>query len=304
MTAPESPARPKHRFCTDVARERGEPIEGTGALPERMLLIRWPRGQWRTKRSAAGMSPELEAAMKAVNAATSFGLFVDRVGASDSLPRLHAFPENVVLNPSSEAELIAAMKRWATGERLDGPAEQRITIICCTDSRTDACCARFGFATYKALMAAADPSVFNIMQCNHLGGCRFATSLAVLWPHRQRYGRLEPDEVPLFLETVGKGQAYLPKFKGRANLAEPQQVAEIAALRWAAANSVPAQEAALCEPVVKAPGQMQIEARVLDRTLTIVLEQRTFPVHGKCGSLDQPARPMERWVVKSLSTDP
>ncbi|MBW3550576.1 MAG: hypothetical protein KY442_07055, partial [Proteobacteria bacterium] len=67
-----------HRFCTEIARERGEPLAGTGALPERLLLIRWPRGQWRRSRTATGMGPELAAAMHAVNAASPFGLFVDR----------------------------------------------------------------------------------------------------------------------------------------------------------------------------------------------------------------------------------
>lgn len=55
---------PQRRFCTELASERGEPLAGTGALPERILLLRWPRGGWRRRRIAAGMSPELAAALQ------------------------------------------------------------------------------------------------------------------------------------------------------------------------------------------------------------------------------------------------
>jgi hypothetical protein len=287
------------RFCTDVARERGEPLAGTGALPERLLLIRWPRGQWRQSRTAEGMGSELIAAMLAVNASSPFGLFVDRVGATESLPRLHAFPENVVLDPQSDAELAQAMHRWAAGEVLEGRPERRITIICCTDSRTDACCAKFGFATYKALVAAADPAVFNIMQCNHLGGCRFATSLAVL-PRRERYGRLTPEDVPAFLEAIGRGQIYLAGFRGRADLDEPRQVAEIAALRWAEDAGLAARVVTCSEPAVTGPDQLEIVAAIAGRTLQLRLVAHTFLRHGTCRSLDEAPTPVSRWLVQHL----
>jgi hypothetical protein len=141
--------------------------------------------------------------------------------------------------------------------------------------------------------------VFNVMQCNHLGGCRFATSLAVL-PRRERYGRLTPEDVPAFLETVGAGRTYLPAFRGRADLDEPRQVAEVAALRWAEEAGLMACAVTCSEPAMSAPGQLEIVATVADRRLQLRLAAHTLLRHGSCRSLDDAPTPVTRWLVRHL----
>ena len=32
----------KHVFCTDLCQERGEPMEGLGDAPQRVLMLAWP----------------------------------------------------------------------------------------------------------------------------------------------------------------------------------------------------------------------------------------------------------------------
>ena len=188
-----------HVFCRDLCLERDEPLQGTGDAPRRVLLLAWPRGKWRTPRwESADMSALLAASIH--NAAKS-GLhvaLVDRVGDSEALPRLMAQPEGVYADFENEAALIAAIDAYAEGIVFSGEIDPRITILVCTDSRRDACCARYGFSTYKALDAIADRDKFNIVQATHLGGCRFAASLVVM-PERQRYGRMTAGQAPAFL---------------------------------------------------------------------------------------------------------
>lgn len=292
----------RHVFCRDLALERGEPMEGTGKIEERILLLGWPRGHWRAPREASvGMSVALGQAVSKARRNNPYIILVDRVGDSESVPKLTAFPEAVSITPPDEKSLIAAIEAWGRGEPLVGTPEPRITIVVCTDSRSDACCARFGFATYKAMIAGADPEKFNILQSSHIGGCRFATSLAVV-SRRQRYARLDPEQVPDFLATVGEGDIYLPAFKGRADLPEPEQVAELAALRWAAKAGATGGAVRLGEGIASGDMAFSFEAEIGGERLAISLEARIFDMHGKCVAITRdPPKPTKRWLVKHVT---
>lgn len=296
----------KHVFCRDLCLERGEPHEGTGNAPQRVLLLAWPRGKWRTPRwESADMS---EALAGSIHAAAQKGLhvaLVDRVGESDGLPQLMAQPEQVHADFESEAALIDAINDYADGKAFAGAHDRRITIIVCTDSRRDACCARYGFSTYKALVAIADPAKFHIVQATHIGGCRFAASLVVL-PHRQRYGRMTAGQAPAFIEALSRGQIFLPAYKGRSDEPEPIQVAELAALKWAADNDAPASHVQLSHnglPEVAEDGDELVFAAALgaDR-LSIRLRARTFHIQGNCGVVAEGGGSHEiRWCLDELS---
>jgi hypothetical protein len=273
-------------------------MEGTGAIAERVLLLAWPRGKWRKPRSASvGMSPVIAAAVAEASGKRPYLLLVDR--ASEPAPRLLAFPGSVLLNTDDEEELAAAIRAWGNGETLSGAREERITIVCCTDSRTDACCARFGFATYKAMLEQADPQRFNILQSTHIGGCRFASSAAVLG-RRERYGRLQPEDVPAFLEAVGAGRTYLPAFKGRADLPEPEQVAELAALRWAAKQGHETGAVALSPAERDGEHRRHYRAEIAGNALSISLEARDFIMHGQCEIVGKPGLLTRRWLVREV----
>ena len=279
-----------HVFCRDLSIARGEPIEGMGYAAEKVLMLAWPRGKWRPYPwESVDLEPVLAAAMEAASDSGIHMALVDRVGASDSLPTLMAQPESIAADFETQGEIAAAIRAYMDGEVFAGRVEPRVTVMICTDSRQDACCARYGFATYKAMMAEADPSRFNIVQANHIGGCRFAASLMVL-PSRQRYGRMSADQVPGFLEALLRNDVYLPAYKGHADWPEPLQVAEIAAMRWAEENGyaprrVRLSEAALAdqstEPV--AQGQsFRVAAEVDGVRLDICLEVRSFFMQGNC----------------------
>ena len=298
----------KHVFCRDLSLERGEPHEGTGNAPQRALLLAWPRGKWRTPRwESIDMSPALA---KAIHEAAQSGLhvaLVDRVGETDALPQLMAQPESVSADFASEEALIAAINDYAAGKVFAGTHDPRTTIVVCTDSRRDACCARYGFSTYKALVEIADPARFHIVQATHIGGCRFAASLLVL-PHRQRYGRMTAGQTPAFLEALARGQIFLPAYKGRTDTPEPLQVAELAALRWAEDNKladrvVDLDATALPDGSDEAsPGDViALSARIGSRRLDIALRARSFHIQGNCGVVAENGGTHDiRWCLDRL----
>ena len=178
----------QHVFCTDLCRERGEPLEGLGDAPQRILMLAWPRGKWRTPRwESVDMSPDLTQTLHEAAQAGLHVALVDKVEAEGSLPTLHALPENIFADFSDESSLIEAIRNYVAGSVFAGAMDSRSTILCCTDSRRDACCARHGFSTYKALAAIADPRRFNIVQATHIGAavsprrwwsCRSASAMA------------------------------------------------------------------------------------------------------------------------------
>src|SRR5690554_2949632 len=191
-----------HVFCRDLCLERDEPHEGTGDAPERALLLAWPRAKWRTPRwESVDMSAALATSIHRAALAKIHVALVDQIGDSESLPQLMAQPEAVSASFASEQALIEAIDAYVEGVVFPGTPDPRTTIVVCTDSRRDACCARYGFSTYKALVAIADPTKFHIVQATHIGGCRFAASVIVL-PHRQRYGRMTAGQAPAFLESL------------------------------------------------------------------------------------------------------
>lgn len=277
----------RHVFCTDLCSERGEPLAGTGDAPQRILMLAWPRGKWRTPRwESVDMSADLTECLHAAAHAGLHVALVDKVEAEGGLPTLHALPENVFADFAGEPALIAAINGYVAGTIFAGRADTRQTILCCTDSRRDACCARHGFSTYKALVAEADPARFNIVQATHIGGCRFAASLVVM-PQRQRYGRMTAAQAPAFLGALGRDEIYLPAYKGRTDQPEPLQVAELAAMGWAEAHGHRAGDVVLdpAPPPEDVPEgtALVLTAAVGAERLAIHMHARTFMVQGNCG---------------------
>lgn len=307
-----NPAHAHHvharQFCHDVMLERGEPLEGAaGTAPERVLLLYWPHGKWRVPRfESRDMSPQLSEAIRVSMVETKLPvMLVDRRLSDEDVPTLLCMPEGIVSEPEDEAELIAMIAAAGRGERLPGRRDDRIVILACTDGKRDPCCARWGFSTYKALIAAADPQRFNILETTHQGGCRVAASLTVQ-PSRERYGRLTPEQVPEFLDAIAAGRKYLPAIRGRGGISEAAMIAEIAALRWAEERGIDQSQVSLPETdfpePAEAKGVLRVEAVVGGTRLFVDLESRELLLAGHCEALDHGAggKPTFRWVQTGL----
>lgn len=298
----------KHRFCTDLCHERGEPLAGTGDAPQRALMLAWPRGKWRTPRwESIGMSEELS---DAIHHASHSGLhvaLVDKVEAADTLPTLTALPEGISADFDKEADLVSAILGYTDGTLFEGRRDDRTVVICCTDSRRDACCAKHGFSTYKALVEQADQSRFHIVQATHIGGCRFAASL-IVFPQRQRYGRMSAAQAPDFLAALAKNEVYLPAYKGRSDSPEPLQVAEIAVLNWMKRNKLGNGSVRFKGNIPEEAGEgtkLVLNAEIGETRLSVHMHAQTFLVQGNCGVVAKGGGENQlRWCLDAVKPSP
>ena len=281
-------------FCTDHAIACGEPLAGTGALAERHLFIRWPKGNWRRPRfETVGLSDELRAEMKA---STGNGRYVGFVDTGDGqVLEFLSFPDATGIVPRDQAHAAELVALWREGLPLGGGPLPRRVILCCTDAKTDACCARYGFPVFKALAAAAPAFDLDVLQCTHIGGCHFAPSVIVM-PDRQRYGRLTPAAVPEFLAMVARNDIYLPGYKGNPRLDELEQSAEAAARHWAVGRG-PIDQIELGAVEMLDDDTATIEVRLNAEPLTINAQRQMFPVYGNCRDMESQAPIKARWVA-------
>lgn len=286
----------KHIFCRDICIERGEPLAGAGSAAKRYILLHWPRAHWRVPRTQSYAMPSMLA--DAITTANAAGLHVALVDGDDIA--LSCDNINIAqIEPQKAAQLICEL---AAGNMLEGERDNRITIVCCTDAKQDPCCARYGFATWKALKAQADPQHFRILQSTHLGGCRFAASVIVL-PQRARYSRLQPENIASFLEHIKNGKPYLPAYRGNPILDTLSQVAEYAALTWAQEKGLHGSVSfphPLTEP--QDGTNITVDTAIAGYMLEISLRKTGFPVNTRCVTLKDKSDPTQimRWVAVSV----
>ncbi|WP_425624575.1 hypothetical protein [Agrobacterium radiobacter] len=166
-------------FCRDLCAERGEPASGLGPSSKSYVLLHWPRGDWRVPRIKSNNMPE--GLVQAILAANAAGIHVALVDGDDigfthqDIVRDHVTPE--------EAEQL--LLHVAAGGVLDGPPDARMTIVCCTDGEQDPCCARYGFATWKALRQTGRPKSFShpaIYPSRRMPFCRLACRFTATSP--------------------------------------------------------------------------------------------------------------------------
>lgn len=131
--------------------------------------------------------------------------------------------------PSYEALLEFKLPAIVAGE----PDYEQFVVpqpvfVVCTNGRRDRCCARYGPPVYRRLAAYAaergEPTA-AVWQCSHLGGHRFAASMAT-FPHGSYYGRLTAEDLPDYVATQRAGALYLPNYRGRTTFDLEAQVAE------------------------------------------------------------------------------
>lgn len=279
-------------FCSVASLEEDEPLPGLGHPSTRTLLWRVPKARWQKLRAAVRKSDGATAL--AIRAAAKEGrrvVFVSRAAPAPPPPALVSLPEGIARDEEDESRVEDLVLAWCKGDGLVGSADTRTAILCCTDGRTDPCCARFGMATYRALAAAADPSVFNLLESSHLGGCRFATTILVLpagAAEAQRYGRLTPDQVPAFLTAISEGRPYLSSLRGMGGQREALQVAKVGALVWAASQGLEARSVTIeSEPTnleKESTSEATLDLLVDGTRIAAVLAKKRFRLLDGCSS--------------------
>ncbi|RVV96774.1 sucrase ferredoxin [Mesobaculum littorinae] len=229
--APRPSPRPARRFCAEDSRAAGEPIAGTGMHPARNVLIQWPKGRWRhSMRIADGMEGEIERAITQLVEAGWRVNLIDRKEARADRLQVFVFPENLclALPPETLPACLDALRGGGDPTAFGARPVARPVVACCTHGKHDRCCAKWGFAVYKALAAeAAARGDFDVWEATHLGGCRLAAGVLVL-PAMHKYGRLVPADAAALLAAEAGGQPLLSRYRGACHLDRPAQTAEVA----------------------------------------------------------------------------
>lgn len=94
-------------------------------------------------------------------------------------------------------------------------------FLVCTNGRTDKCCSKFGLPIYSSLGRQGG----EVWQSSHVTGDRFAPNVVHL-PYCHYYGRLVPEEMTAFFDTVSRGSLYHRKYRGRSCYSQQDQAAE------------------------------------------------------------------------------
>lgn len=233
------------QFCAVESAAQGDPLAGSGVHAERNLLLSWPRRHWgRNLRRANGMSEALLARLDALAEGGRRVNLIHRRDQPEESHRLYLMPENREFAvPRDELPaFFEAFEHDADLAAWERPAPTAPLLLCCTHGKKDKCCAKFGYAAYKALAAAVEarPDLpFEVWESTHLGGCRLAAS-ALVFPALRKYGRIPPDDVIPLLESEAAGRPYLPCYRGDSRLSPLEQCAQVAALEWLAERGEPA----------------------------------------------------------------
>jgi hypothetical protein len=208
-------------FCAEASAASDEPLLGTAPSAWRWLGID-VEGAWEPDPLAsAGIAPALREAL---------ARYGDQPGARVQLlkpePRARRQAWYADTRPGHQRlvrwdapdddALIAAIDALAASGPPAGATPVPRAVWVCTHGRRDACCARYGAATWRALVEAGVPA----LQTSHLGGHRFAATLAV-FPDGLVYGRVKPEDAPSFVDD-----APLARLRGRSALPAAAQVAE------------------------------------------------------------------------------
>jgi hypothetical protein len=94
--------------------------------------------------------------------------------------------------------------------------------LICTNGKRDACCAKFGLLTYRALVRTVGNAVW---ETTHVGGHRFAATM-LCFPHGIYYGRIAPGEAKAITTAYQQGRILPDKLRGRSCYDKPAQMAE------------------------------------------------------------------------------
>lgn len=297
------------RFCARESLAQGDPLAGSAAHAERNLLLSWPRAKWqRSLRQASNMSDAVSTRLDGIAESGRRINLIHRRDQPGERHCLYLMPENRRFEVTRE-ELPAFLDALGHDEPLtpwEAPPPAGALLLCCTHGKKDKCCAKFGYATFKALdtAVASRKLPFEVWESTHLGGCRLAAS-AVVFPALRKYGRIGDDDVLPLLESEMAGHPYLPCYRGDSRLSPEQQCAQVAALEWLVARGKKAEVsvAPTCAAEATKPCRLDVDWRSGSDAgrLAVDCEPRMLQRYDTCADLGKgPPSASLVWVATQI----
>ena len=212
--------------CALASRRNGDRLAGTATTCRTLLFLGIPKPLWRRSISdeLGRRLTDIETFQTAcVKAGVLARAFDEAYAGGGAAVAVRAYPSGVQATvPWGElADFVTSM----SSNRASVKARQAL-YVCCHGTR-DACCARYGFAAFRALQSAMadDAGDVEIRQASHLGGDRFAATILDL-PSGNLYGHVSADSAPEFLRAVRQGTTPLRFWRGSIFDDEITQVAK------------------------------------------------------------------------------
>jgi hypothetical protein len=218
--------------CSDAARERHDPMFATAPPAARFLLVEVP-GPW--GRSAPSDSRlDRYASGRLADRAERAGVRILLVRR----PGRHALPPPDVPRAWAVVETRSARQAvrrgvWCHEHELlevdldaepspsDRQEPQHLALVC-TQGRHDLCCAVRGRPVALELARAAPH--WEVWECSHVGGDRFAANLLLL-PSGEMFGGLDPASAVATLKAFDAGRIDLQHHRGRVGRPVVEQAA-------------------------------------------------------------------------------
>jgi hypothetical protein len=215
-------------FCSDLARENGEPLAATASRIDRWFLIEY-RALWtRDALAGSGLSDQVKAHLREQVRSVEYGRLIfirrpDRRRAETLFVFTVDSREGRARTRCSEIDGHEDLRRLdLTDDEAGIPVDDPLFLVC-THGKHDPCCARYGRPLYEGLCDEAEASW--VWQTTHVGGDRFAGNLVCL-PEGVYYGRAGREDAPRLVDAHLAGRIDLQNYRGRCIHSFPVQAAE------------------------------------------------------------------------------
>lgn len=230
------PAGGSNQPCSDLARARGDDLVATAGPAARFLLVEvngpWGRGGLQDSRFDRYRAGRLE---EAADAAGVRLLLIRRpgrhaapgaeepIGHTVALADVRSGHRGVQWHPELTSSQVLELDLHAPVV----PRGPQQVVLVCTHGRHDLCCAVRGRPVATALAGRAG---WDVWECSHLGGDRFAPNLLFL-PGGDLYGGLDPAGALALLDLHQGGRLDLLHHRGWFGRPATEQAAVLLAAR-------------------------------------------------------------------------
>jgi hypothetical protein len=213
-------------WCSDAARGRGDDNTGTASRVDLWILVELPVSWGRNPIHDAVIPPDVRDALKRASAdiPRSRVVFIRKRVECLGPTRVYVIRSAPVLAmhtldlPTIDA--VCDVDFISLSEQPSEPGTPLVLV--CTHGQHDSCCGRRGYPLFDALRKQEG---FDLWQCSHIGGDRFAANAVVL-PWGLYYGPVETGDAEALARSIARDEILLPSYRGQCTMSRPVQAAE------------------------------------------------------------------------------
>ncbi len=264
-------------FCSRIAQTTHSPLAGTGPRGDVYVFIPVPKRFWGENEMNLAWATEEE--LRAIQLARRGGV-VTRL--YNPPPTVEDRKIQVHMGDRTPAELEPLLQ--LLGRRFGVDKRPDPQLFVCTHGTRDRCCAKWGFAVYRAALKRyeAGTSPFRPLESSHLGGDRFAAT-GVFFPSGSMYAHLDTVDLDELFAAEGAGRLQPDFYRGRVFEPEAAQVARYGLAREGIADDASAPVRFL-EPWPAEEAKVQIAD---GRRFIVRLQSVETRFYGSCDALAQ-----------------